>query len=419
LYTKSSVFKTKTNWAYVKIGSMKWPLSQRAEHCPASPIRKLVPLADKAKAAGVKIYHLNIGQPDINSPTSYLAGLKSFPEKIVAYENSLGNPQLRQRLAEYYQKLGLKLKADNILVTAGASEAIIFSLMATADPGDNCLVIEPFYANYLGFSQMAGIKLKPITSRVETGFHLPPARTIEKAIDKKTKAIIVCNPNNPTGTVYRPEELNLIMSLAKKHNLFIIADETYREFVYAKTKHRSCLKLGQQPKNVILVDSFSKRYSLCGARLGCLASFNQKVIAAVTKFCQARLAVSTVSQYAASKLLKGSQSFIKPKIREYQLRRDLVIEALEKMKGVTVRKPEGAFYAMVKLPVRDSEAFCRWLLTKFRYKKATVMLAPGSGFYLSKNLGRDEVRLAYVINRQELKQAMIILDQALKEYQKK
>lgn len=394
-------------------------ISQRGSSCPASPIRKLVPYAEQAKKAGVKVYHLNIGQPDIESPAKYLLGLKTFPEKIVAYENSLGNLKLRQALTKYYQKLGIKAGVEEIIITSGGSEAILFSFLAVMDPGDNCLVTEPFYANYAGFAAMAGIKLKPVTTKAETGFHLPRAKEIEKVIDQQTRAIIICNPNNPTGTVYSKEELMMIAKLAEKHKLFILADETYREFVYGKANHLSCLKLGNRPQNVILVDSFSKRYSLCGARLGCLVSFNKKVLEGVTKFCQARLAASTTSQYAAIKILSNSNAYLNKAIQKYQERRNAMIKALQQIPGVMVKTPEGAFYAMVKLPVKNTEDFCRWLLTDFRYQKATVMLAPAAGFYLSKNLGKDEVRVAYVINRHDLKQAMVILKKSLEKYKKK
>ena len=393
-------------------------VSKRAVNLPASPIRKLVPYADEAKKNGVKIYHLNIGQPDIESPDKYLKALRQFKEKTIAYEDSRGNAVLRQGLVEFYANYKIKIKPDEVMITQGASEALVFSLLAVADTDDEVLVIEPFYANYAGFAGMGNIKLKPITTKAETGFHLPKRKKIEKLITKKTKAIIICNPNNPTGTVYSFKELEMIVKLAKKYSLWVIGDETYREFVYEKTKHYSLMGFNQISQQLIMVDSFSKRYSLCGARLGCLVSKNKKIIEVGLKMAQARLSVSTTAQVAGIEALKVSQKYLQTINREYRLRRDEVVKALVNEPGVTLEKPEGAFYITVKLPVRNTEKFAKWLLTDFRYNNETVMVAPAEGFYLTPGLGKQEIRIAYVLNRRKLKKAMNILLIALKEYKK-
>lgn len=393
-------------------------ISKRASQLPASPIRKLVPFADEAKKNGVKIYHLNIGQPDIESPDKYLKALRQFKEKTIAYEDSRGNAVLRQGLVEFYANYKIKIKPDEVMITQGASEALVFSLLAVADTDDEVLVIEPFYANYAGFAGMGNIKLKPITTKAETGFHLPKRKKIEKLITKKTKAIIICNPNNPTGTVYSFKELEMIVKLAKKYSLWVIGDETYREFVYEKTKHYSLMGFNQISQQLIMVDSFSKRYSLCGARLGCLVSKNKKIIEVGLKMAQARLSVSTTAQVAGIEALKVSQKYLQTINREYRLRRDEVVKALVNEPGVTLEKPEGAFYITVKLPVRNTEKFAKWLLTDFRYNNETVMVAPAEGFYLTPGLGKQEIRIAYVLNRRKLKKAMNILLIALKEYKK-
>lgn len=391
-------------------------LSKRARLTPSSPIRKLVPFAEKAKKQGVKIYHLNIGQPDIKSPPGYLKALHTYSDQIVAYENSLGNLKLRKALVNYYKKNKIEVNSENIIITSGASEAILFSLMATCNPGDNCLVFEPLYANYLSFAAMTDIKLQAIKTSPKTGFHLPKKSVILKKISKKTKAIIICNPNNPTGTVYSKGELTVIVEIAKVHNLTIISDETYREFVYDNKKHHSFLSLSKKPQNVILIDSFSKRYSLCGARLGCFVSLDQQIIGSVTKFAQSRLSASTVAQKAGIEALKTPESYLKKIVHEYKQRRNTLISELNSIPGVFVKKPEGAFYAVVELPVTNAEDFAKWLLTDFRYKNQTVMLAPAAGFYLAKNMGKNQVRIAYVLNTADLKKAITILHQAISVY---
>lgn len=391
-------------------------ISKRALQTPPSPIRKLVPFADEAKRQGVRVYHLNIGQPDIKSPEQFVKALKTYPEKIVSYENSLGNSELRQALARYYQSNKIRVKVENIIVTTGASEAITFALLAVCNPADECLVFEPFYANYLGFARMAGITLKAVRTQAENGFHLPEERRIEKVISNKTRALIIINPNNPTGTVYSKTELNSINKIARRHNLFIISDETYREFVYDSAKHYSFLTLGKNSQHIILVDSLSKRYSLCGARIGCLVSFNDRILEAATKFAQARLAAPTIAQYAAVQALKTPNSYFAKVNKEYKKRRDVLINALLSIPGVLIKKPEGAFYTIAKLPVQDAEKFAKWLLTDFRYENATIMVAPANGFYLSKNLGKDEVRIAYVLNVKHLTKAISILKKALAVY---
>lgn len=395
----------------------KLTTSSRAIATPPSPIRKLVPLAEAAKRQGVKVYHLNIGQPDIKSPQRFLNALKAYPDKIVAYENSLGNPDLRQALAKYYRSHKIDLSLENIIVTTGASEAIIFALLAVCDSEDECLVFEPFYANYLSFASMAGITLKAISTQAKNGFRLPQEKTIEQKISKKTRALVIINPNNPTGTVYSKKELLTIDKLARHYNLFIIADETYREFVYDSKNHHSLLTIRRNPKNVILVDSLSKRFSLCGARIGCLVSFNQQILEAATKFAQARLSSPTIAQYAATQALKTPKTYFSRVNREYQARRDVLIQELQKIPGIFVMKPKGAFYTVVKLPVKNAEDFARWLLTDFRYQNTTLMLAPAKGFYLSRNLGKNEVRIAYVLNPRALKKATSLLKKALEIYE--
>lgn len=392
-------------------------VSKRARKTPPSPIRKLVPFAIQAKKQGVNVYHLNIGQPDIKSPPRYLKALKTYPEKTIAYENSLGNPDLRQALADYYLNYNIKVSSENIIVTTGGSEAIVFALLATCDPGDQCLILEPFYANYLGFAHMANVNLKPIPTSSENNFHLPLNKTIKQAITKQTKAIIVVNPNNPTGTVYTKKELLLINKIARQHKLFIIADETYREFVYGKKKHHSLLSLSRDQQHLILVDSLSKRYSLCGARVGCLVSTNKDILNVAGKFAQARLSAPSVAQYAARQALKTPISYFQKIKKEYQKRRDVLFNGLNTIPGVKVKKPEGAFYLIAELPVDNAEEFAAWLLTHFRYNNATVMVAPAAGFYISKGLGTKKVRIAYVLNSKDLFYSIVILRTAIAKYQ--
>lgn len=394
-------------------------VSRRAAITPPSPIRKLVPLADAAKKQGVKIYHLNIGQPDIKSPQRFLRAVRAYRQDVVAYENSLGNPYLRQALASYYTRAGIPVESEHIIVTTGGSEAILFALMAACDPESECLVSEPCYANYMGFASLSGVVLRGLRTHPETGFHLPKENVWEQAITPKTRALMIANPNNPTGTVYRSDELEMLDRVARRHRLFLIADETYREFVFDGPPAKSSLTFGKKPKHVILVDSLSKRYSLCGARLGCLVSYNQEVLETIAKFCQTRLASPTIEQEAAIETVKAPKREIEKVRDEYRKRRDTVISSLHKIPGVFVKKPEGAFYCVAKLPVENAEAFASWLLTDFRDRGETVMLAPADGFYLTPGLGKDEVRLAYVLNTKDLSRSVDILQKALAVYRKK
>jgi aspartate aminotransferase len=391
-------------------------ISIRAQNTPPSPIRKLAPLAESAKRKGVKIYHLNIGQPDIKSPKKFIRALKNYPEDIITYEQSPGNSKLRQSLSEYYKNHNILVAPEDVIITVGGSEAIFFSLLTVCDPGDECLLFEPTYANYFSFAEMAGIKIKAVSTESKDGFHLPGEIQIKKQITKKTRVLVICNPNNPTGTVLTMSELQIIDKLAKKHNLFILSDETYREFVYDNTKHHSLLNISDNPQHVILVDSFSKRYSLCGARLGSLVSYNKKIIDSVTKFAQARLSAPTVEQFAALEALKTPATYLNKTINEFNKRRDALYNGLTSIPGIFVHKPEGAFYMTVTLPVKNAEHFAKWLLTDFRLKNQTVMLAPASGFYFSKNMGKNQVRIAYVLNTADLKKAVTILQQALELY---
>jgi len=394
-------------------------VSKRASLTPPSPIRKLVPLADRAKSQGVKIFYLNIGQPDIKSPPSFLKAVREFRHPVVAYENSQGNPLLREELVKYYKRNGISLKSKEIIVTTGGSEAILFALMAVCDPGDQCLIPEPCYANYMGFASMAGVTLVPIPTDPKNGFHLPDMHVWEKARTEKTRALVVVNPNNPTGTVYDKRELAMLDQFARSHKLFVISDETYREMVYDGAVHHSFLNFGSPSQHVILVDSLSKRYSLCGARIGCLVAHNKSVLESVTKFCQARLAAPTIEQEAAIAAVKSPKRDIEKIRSEFMKRRDTVISSLQNIPGVFVRKPEGAFYCVAKLPVNDAEAFSSWLLTDFRDRGQTLMLAPANGFYLTQNGGLDEVRIAYVLKSEDLKRSMALLKTALAVYPKK
>jgi len=394
-------------------------VSKRAILTPPSPIRKLVPLADKAKKQGVKIFHLNIGQPDIKSPPAFLKAVRGFRHPVVAYENSLGNPLLREELVKYYKRNGILVQSQEIIITTGGSEAILFALMAVCDPGDQCLIPEPCYANYMGFASMTGVTLIPIPTDPKNGFHLPDLHVWEKAITEKTRALVVVNPNNPTGTVYDKRELLMLDQFARAHKLCVISDETYREMVYDGAVHHSFLNFAAKPQHVILVDSLSKRYSLCGARIGCLVTHNRSVLESVTKFCQARLASPTIEQEAAIAAVKSPKRDIEKIRSEFMKRRDTVMSSLQNIPGVFVRKPEGAFYCVAELPVDDAEAFSSWLLTDFRDRGQTLMLAPANGFYLTQNGGRDEVRIAYVLKSEDLKRSMAILKMALSVYAKK
>ena len=391
-------------------------VSLKGSMMPASPIRKLVPYAEAAKKRGIKVYHLNIGQPDIKTPEIALEAVHNFKEKLVAYSHSAGIPSYREKLAEYYKNININITPDEIIVGAGASEALLFTMQSIMDPGDEIIIPEPFYANYNGFAINSGINVVPINSTIETGFALPPISEFEKAITPKTKAILVCNPNNPTGYLYNEEELHTLKQIALKFDLFLIADEVYREFCYDGRKHHSVMHLSGLDQHVILIDSVSKRYSMCGVRIGVMISKNKELMAAAMKFAQARLSPPTFGQIAAEAALNTTNDYFVEVVAEYVKRRDTVYKAINKMKGAFCPNPSGAFYVVARLPIDDSDKFCQWLLEDFNFNGETVMLAPATGFYSTKGRGLDEVRISYVLNVQDLKNSMIALEEALKVY---
>jgi aspartate aminotransferase len=384
---------------------------------PASPIRKLIPLADAAKKRGVRVFHLNIGQPDVPSPEVFLKALGAYPEKVIAYGRSEGETPLREAYRAYYGRFGLELATDNILVTTGGSEALLFAFFCVAGVGDEIIVFEPFYTNYNGFATTVGVTLKPLATEPASGYHLPPRETIEAAITPRTRAVAVCNPNNPTGTVYAADELHRVAEVARKHNLFIIADEVYREFVYDGNVHTSMLSLSSVAERVIVTDSLSKRFSVCGARVGCLVSRNAEVTAAALRLGQARLSPPVVEQYAAGAALRlPPAEYVTPMIAAFQRRRDVVYDAVSRMPGVLAYKPAGAFYMAPEFPVDDAEKFVAWMLTDFELDGETTMLAPANGFYSTPGRGAREARLAYVLNEGELARAMTCLAAGLQAY---
>jgi len=391
-------------------------ISKRAEEAQFSPIRKFVPFLEKAKKRGIEVFELHIGQPDLETPKEILKEIKSFKGKILAYTNSIGIEEVRTAWQKYYKNFGLNFDASEIIVTTGGSEAILFAFATICNPGEEIIVFEPFYTNYNGYASVAGIKLVPLRTLAKTGFHLPKRMEIEKKINKKTRGILICNPNNPTGTVYKKEELKMLTEIAKKKNFFILSDEVYREFVYDGEKHYSMMNFPEIKNRVILLDSISKRFSACGARIGCLASKNKKVIEGATKFAQARLSSPQVEQLAVISLLKNSEKYTQKIVKEYKKRRGVVFDALKKIPGVFCLKPKGAFYIIVKLPIKDSDKFAKWLLTDFSFQRKTVMVAPASGFYATKGLGKDEVRIAFVLSPKKLKEAMEIFKKGLEKY---
>ncbi|UCH79539.1 MAG: pyridoxal phosphate-dependent aminotransferase [Candidatus Coatesbacteria bacterium] len=392
-------------------------ISARAAALPASPIRKLVPLADAAKERGCRVYHLNIGQPDIASPEAFLKALGEYPERVVAYGRSDGELALRRAYRTYYGRFGLDLALDDILVTTGGSEALLFAFFTVAGAGEEIIVFEPFYTNYNGFASVVGVTLKPLATDPATGYHLPPREVLENAIGPKTRAIALCNPNNPTGTVYTAEELALVAELALAHDLFVIADEVYREFVYDGLAHLSMLGLPDLASRVVVTDSLSKRFSVCGARVGCLVSRNADVVGAALKLGQARLSPPVIGQYAAAAALELPPSeYVDPMIAAFERRRNVVYEALAQMPGVLAYKPSGAFYMQPEFPVDDAEAFVSWMLTDFELDGATAMLAPGDGFYSTPGRGKQEARIAYVLNEEDLAHAMTCLAEGLRNY---
>ena len=391
-------------------------VSSRARQMPASPIRKLMPLADDAKRRGVHIHHLNIGQPDIETPAPMRERLLASREKVYAYSPSAGTPEYLATLLDYYGRLGIRLALDQVLGTTGGSEAILFALLACAGDGDEALVVEPFYTNYAAFATMAGVRLVPLTSRGEDGFHLPPRAAWEGAVTPRTRAVILCNPNNPTGTVYAAEELEMVAGFCRDHGLFLIADEVYREFVYDGRQARSALLLPGMEDLVIVVDSLSKRYSACGIRLGCLVTRNEEVMQACLRMAQGRLSPPGLAQMIAVGARELGPEYTASVVAEYQKRRDILFAGLTALPGVFLRKPEGAFYFIARLPVRDSEDFTRWLLSDYAKDGATVMLAPAQGFYATPGLGHDEVRIAYVLEQRHLEAAVGILADGLTAY---
>lgn len=393
-------------------------LSQRALEIQASPIRKLNPHAAAARKRGIKVYPLNIGQPDIPTPQVMIDAYHQFSDKVLAYGPSQGLDLYRKGLVEYYAHNQIFLKEEEIIVTTAGSEAITFALMVVCGVGDEILVPEPFYTNYNGFATMAGIKIVPLTTYAETGFQLPSTSEIEAKIGPKTRAIMICNPGNPTGTVYSKEDIFRLAEIAKKHGLYVISDEVYREFIYDGLAHTSIMHVPGMEEQAIMVDSVSKRYSACGARIGCIASKNKALMDATLKFAQARLCPPTVDQLAANACIQLGDEFFSELIGEYQSRRDLVYDALMKIPGVVCQKPEGAFYILVKLPIEDAEDFVIWLLNEFNVNGETVMGAPAEGFYATPGLGRNEMRLAYIINKEELAKAMDIFAQGFAAYKK-
>jgi aspartate aminotransferase len=391
-------------------------ISDKATTMPASPIRKLVPFAENAKKEGKKIYHLNIGQPDIETPEVMLNAIKNFPYKIVEYSHSAGIESYRRKLATYYSKFGINVTFEEIMITTGGSEAIEIAMMTCLNEGDEVLIPEPFYANYNGFSKQAGVTVKPVRSFIETGFALPAIEEFEKQITPKTKAIMICNPGNPTGYLYSKQELESLKNLVLKYDLYLFSDEVYREFCYDGKEYISVMHLKGIEQNTILLDSISKRYSACGARIGALICKNKEVMAGALKFAQARLSPPTFGQYAAEAAIDTPKEYFVNVKKEYVARRDYVIERLNKMSGVFCPKPSGAFYCIASLPVDNSDNFCQWLLESFNHNNQTVMLAPASGFYSTPGAGEDEVRIAYVLNLDDLKNAMDCLEEALNKY---
>jgi aspartate aminotransferase len=389
--------------------------SQRGEMVPPSPIRKLVPFAEKAKSRGIKVHHLNIGQPDIETPAEVMNAVKNADIKVLAYSHSAGNESYRKKLVEYYHKNDITVTPEEIIITAGGSEAIVFGMMSCLDVGDEIIIPEPFYANYNGFAVMAGVKIIPVTSSIENGFALPPISAFEKLITPKTKAILICNPNNPTGYLYSKEEMLQLEDICLRNKLFLFSDEAYREFCY-EGKYTSALHLQKIQEQVILMDTISKRYSACGARIGAFVTKNKEVYQAAMKLAQARLSPPGLAQILGEAAVDLPDDYFNEPKAAYLSRRDLLVKRLNQMQGVFCPTPGGAFYVIAKLPIDDGDRFCQWLLESFSHNEQTVMLAPASGFYETKGLGKDEVRLAYVINNDDINAAMDCLQEALKVY---
>lgn len=391
-------------------------ISHKAATMPASPIRKLVPFAEAAKKKGTKIYHLNIGQPDIETPASFLDAVKNADLKIVEYSHSAGNESYRKKICSYYKEYNITIDHNEVIITCGGSEAIEIALLTCFNPGDEIIIPEPFYANYNGFSKAADVIVKPIRSYIDSGFALPPISEFEKQITPKTKGIMICNPGNPTGYLYTKAELEALRDLVKKHDLFLLSDEVYREFCYDGKDYISVMHLQGIENNVILLDSISKRYSACGARIGAMISKNKEIMTAALKFAQARLSPPSYGQIGAEAALDTPKSYFEGVKKEYVARRDFVVDSLNKMNGVFCPKPSGAFYCIAKLPIDNADKFCQWLLEEFSYNAQTVMLAPATGFYSTPGAGLNEVRIAYVLKIDDLRAAMLCLEEALKLY---
>jgi aspartate aminotransferase len=393
-------------------------ISKKGQAMPASPIRKLVPFSEAAKKKGRIVYHLNIGQPDIATPQIALDAVKNIQAKVIEYSHSAGNESYRKKLAAYYQKSGLPVKPEEVMITTGGSEALLFSIMSCLDEGDEIIVPEPFYANYNSFALTSGAKIVPITASIKNGFALPPIEEFEKKITPKTKAILICTPSNPTGYLYTQQELESLRDMVIKHDLYFFADEVYREFVYDGKTHYSTLLLSGIDQHLVMVDSVSKRYSMCGARIGAVVTRNKELYNTMLKFAQARLSPPSFGQIAGEAALDTPQSYFDEVITEYKRRRDVTVELLSKIPGVVCPTPGGAFYTVVQLPVDDADVFCQWMLSDFEYNNQTVMMAPASGFYATKGLGKNEVRIAYVLNEDSLRKAMECLQAGLEEYAK-
>ncbi|HPR17309.1 MAG TPA: pyridoxal phosphate-dependent aminotransferase [Candidatus Cloacimonadota bacterium] len=391
-------------------------LSNRAVNVQASPIRKLMPFADAARKKGIKIYHLNIGQPDIETPHKLMDVYHKFDEKVLAYGPSQGLESYREKLVEYYSRYNIELKTKDIIVTTAGSEAIVFAMLVTCNPGDEVIIPEPFYTNYNGFATMTSVKIKPLTTYAEDGFHLPASEKIEALISDKTRAIMLCNPGNPTGTVFSREELERVAEIAKKHDLYIIADEVYREFVYDGLVHTSILNIPGLEDRAILVDSISKRYSACGARIGCIVCKNPEFMAATLKFAQARLCPPTLEQLSAAAAVDLPEEYFDEVLGEYDKRRRIVFEELQKIDEVVCIMPKGAFYVVAKLPIENADHFAEWMLKEYSVNNETVMFAPAEGFYATPGLGKNEIRIAYILNENDLKKAMKLFRSGLEKY---
>jgi len=393
-------------------------ISTKGQQMPESPIRKLVPYAEGAKKKGHKVYHLNIGQPDIKTPEVALNAIKNNAIEILEYSHSAGFESYRTKLSNYYKNHGLPINTEDIIITTGGSEALLFAMGSTMDNGDEIIIPEPFYANYNGFSTASGVNVVPVISTIDEGFALPPISAFEKLITPKTKAILICNPGNPTGYLYSKEEILQLAEIVKKHDLFLIADEVYREFIYDGDEHFSVMNVPGIEQNAIMIDSVSKRYSMCGARIGCIVSKNKEVMATAMKFAQARLSPPTYAQIASEAALDTPQSYFDDVINEYKERRDTLISELNKIDGVKVATPKGAFYCIAKLPVKSADDFAKWLLDSYDNNGETVMVAPAAGFYSTPNVGLDEIRIAYVLKKEDLVRSVEILKDALNKYNK-